>query len=78
MHSVVAAAFQFEGEVLWRRGPSLTYYGPALDLPLGGFFQKVNTDEWGLEYFFPTKFGEYPLSDTVVKRDYVFPYIYMH
>ena len=33
--SFVAAAFHSEGEVLWRRGPSLTYryYGPALDLP---------------------------------------------
>ena len=45
---------------LWRRGPSLTYYGPALDLPLGGFGPNVNTNERGLEYFVPTKFGEYP------------------
>ena len=54
------------------------YYGPALDLPLGGFGPKVNTNEWGLEYFIPTKFGEYPSSDSVVNCDYVFPYIYMH
>ena len=54
------------------------YYGPALDLPLGGFSPKVNTNERGLEYFIPTKFGEYPSSDSVVKSDYVFPYIYMH
>ena len=67
-----------KGEVLWRRGPSLTYYGPALDLPLGGFGPKVNTNERGLEYFIPTKFGEYPSSDSVVKSDYVFPYIYIH
>ena len=44
------------------------YYGPALDLPLGGFGPKVNTNERGLEYFIPTKFGEYPSSDSVVKR----------
>ena len=74
----VAAAFHSEGEVLWRRGPSLTYYGPALDLPLGGFVPKKKTNERGLEYFIPTKFGEYPSSDSVVKSDYVFPYIYMH
>ena len=67
-----------EGEVLWRRGPSLMYYGPALDLPLGVFGPKVNTNERGLEYFIPTKFGEYPSGDSVVKSDYVFPYIYMH
>ena len=76
--SFVAAAFHSEGEVLWRRGPSLTYYGPALDLPLGRLGPKVNTNERGLEYFIPTKFGEYPSSDSVVKSDYVFPYIYMH
>ena len=56
----------------------MAYYGPALDLPLGGFGSKVNTNERGLEYFIPTKFGEYPSSDSVVKSDYVFPYIYMH
>ena len=74
----VAAAFHSEGEVLWRRGPSLKYYGPALDLPLGGFGPKVKTNERGLEYLIPTKFGEYPSSDSVVKSDYVFPYIYIH
>ena len=73
----IAAAFHSEG-VLWRRGPSLTYYDLALDLPLGGLGPKVNTNEWGLEYFFPTKFGEYPSRDSVVKSDYVFLYIYMH
>ena len=56
----------------------MTYYGPALDLPLGGFGPKVNKNERGLEYFIPTKFGEYPSSYSVVKSDYVFPYIYMY
>ena len=32
---------------------------------------------WGHEYFIPTKFGKYPLNDSVVKADYVFPYINM-
>ena len=44
----------------------MTYYGPALDLPLGGFGPKINTNERGLEYFIPTKFGEYPSNDSVV------------
>ena len=32
----------------------------------------------GHEYFIPTKFGKYPSSNSVVKADYVFQYIYMH
>ena len=56
----------------------LTYYGPTLDPPLGSFGPKVNTNVWGHEYFIPTKFGKYPLNDSVVKADYVFPYINMH
>ena len=52
--------------------------GPALDPPLGGFGPKVNINVQGHEYFIPTKFGEYPSSDSVVKADYVFLYIYMH
>ena len=59
-------------------GPSLTYHGPALDLPLGGFDPNVRTNVRGHEYFIPTKFCEYPSSDSVVKADSVFPYIYMH
>ena len=31
----------------------------------------------GYEYFLPTKFGKYLSSYSVVKADYVFPYIYM-
>ena len=54
----------------------MTHYGPALDPPLGGSGQKVNTNVQGHEYFTPTKFGKYPSSDSVVKADYVFPYIY--
>ena len=54
----------------------MTYFGPALDPSLGGFGPKVNTNVWGHECFIPTKFGEYPSSDAVVKADHVFPYIY--
>ena len=56
----------------------LQYYGPALDLFLGGFGPKVNTNVRGYEYFIPTKFGKYSLNDLVVKADYVFPYIILH
>ena len=31
------------------RHQNQTYYGPALDLPLGGFGPKVNANERGLE-----------------------------
>ena len=47
----------------------MTYYGPALDPPLGGFGPKINTNVWSHEYFIPTKFGKYPSSDSVVKAD---------
>ena len=73
----VAVAFQSEEEVLWRSGPPVTYFGPDLDPPLGGF-AKVNTNVRGHEYFIPTKFGKYPLNNSLVKADFVFPYIYMH
>ena len=45
---------------------------------MGGFGPKVSTNVPGHEYFNPTKFGEYPSRDSVVKADYVFPYIYMY
>ena len=32
----------------------------------------------GNEHFIPTKFRKHPLSGSVVKAGYVFPYIYMH
>ena len=50
----------------------VTYNGPALDLPLGGFGPKVNKNERGLEYFIPTEFGEYPSSDSVVQSDHTY------
>ena len=36
----VAVAFWSEEEVLWRRGPPLTYFGPALDPPWAELDQK--------------------------------------
>ena len=48
-----------------------------LDPLLGRIGPKVNTNVRGQEYFIPTKFGKYPSSDSVVKADYVFQYIYI-
>ena len=60
------------------KGTPGTYFGPSLDPPVGGFGPRVNTNVRGHEYFIPTKFGKYPSSNSVVKADYVFQYIYMH
>ena len=54
-------------------GPSLTNIGHALDLT-----QKSIQMSGGHEYFIPAKLDKYPSSDSVVKADYVFPYICMH
>ena len=56
----------------------MTYFDPVLDLPLGRFGPKVNKNVRGHEYFIPAKFGKYPSSDSVVKADYVFQWIYMY
>ena len=54
----VAVAFQSEEEVRWRRGPPMTYFGPALDPPLGGSGRKTTTLVRDLEYFIHTKFHQ--------------------
>ena len=50
----------------------------ALDPTLGGLDPKVDTNVRGYKYFIPTKLSKYPSSDSVVKADSVFPYMYMH
>ena len=40
----------------------MTYFGPALDLPLGGSGQKTITLVRDHEYFIPTKFHKNPSS----------------
>ena len=56
----------------------MTYFGPALDPPLGGCGRNTLMHVRDLEHFIPTKFYKHPLSSSIVKTDYVFPYIYMH
>ena len=60
------------------KAPSLTNYGPALDPPLADLAQKSIQMCGCHEYFIPTKFGKYPSSDSVVKADSVFQYLYMN
>ena len=75
----VAVAFRSEEEVFWRRGPPPPgdLFCLALDLPLGKYGQNI-LHVPGHEHFIPTKFRKHPLSGSVVKAGYVFPYIYMH
>ena len=40
----------------------MTYFGPALDLPLGGSDRKTTTLVRDHEYFIPTKFHQNPSS----------------
>ena len=45
----------------------VTYFGPALDPPLGGYGQETLMHLWCHEHFIPTKFHIHPLSGSVVK-----------
>ena len=79
----VAVAFRSEEEVFWRRGPPPPPpRWPILPRPGSApgqiwpiyIFMHVP----GHEQFIPTKFHKHPLSGSVVKAGYVFPYIHMH
>ena len=73
-----AVAFQSK-KVFWRRGPPPgDLFGLALDPPRGRYGLNIFMNVPGHEHFIPTKFREHPLSGSVVKAGYVFPYIYMH
>ena len=78
----VAVAFRSEEEVFLKKGPPPPQSGDlfclALDLPLGKYGQNILMHMPGHEHFIPTKFHKHPLSRSVVKAGYVFPYIYMH
>ena len=56
----------------FEEGDPVTYFDPNL-----GYVRKT-TFVRDHEYFIPTKLCKYPSSGSVVKADYVFPYIYMH
>ena len=76
----VAVAFQSK-KVFWRRGPPPPpgdLFGLALNPPRGRYGLNIFMHVRGHEHFIPTKFRKHPLSGSVVKAGYVFPYIYMH
>ena len=58
--------------------PPVTYFCLTLDPPLGRYGHNILMHVQGLDHFTPTKFRKHPLSGSVVKANYVFPYIYMH
>ena len=73
----VAVAFQSEEEVRWRREPLWPIFAPPWIRPRMDLAekQKFVRDH---KHFINTKFRKHPLSGSVVKADYVFPYMYMH
>ena len=73
----IAVGFRSE-EVFLKKGTPHDLFCLALDPPLGGYGQNIFMHVTGHEHFIPTKFRKHPLSSSVVKAGYVFPYIYMH
>ena len=63
--------FRSEEEVCWRRGPPVTYIGPALDPPLGGSGRKTTTLVRDLENFIHTKFHQNSSSGSGEEVKYV-------
>ena len=57
--------------------PSVTYFASPWIYP-GQIWPNIFMHVPGHDHFIPTKFRKHPLSSTVVKAGYVFPYIYMH
>ena len=74
----VAVAFRSEEEVFFEEGDPRDLFCLALELPLGKNGQNIFMHVPGHEDFIPTKLRKHPLSGSVVKAGYVFPYIYMH
>ena len=55
----------------------MTYFALPGSAP-GQIWPNIFMHVPGHEHFIPTKFRKHPLSGSVVKAGYVFPYIYMH
>ena len=58
MHSVCCCSLPVWRKSLLKKGTPVTYFGPALDPPLGGFGRKTTTLVRDLEYFIHTKFHQ--------------------
>ena len=78
IHSICRCNLPVWRRIFLKKGDPVTYFGPALDPPLGGSGRNTLMHVRGHEHFIPTKFCKHPLSGSVVKADYVFQYIYMH
>ena len=77
--SFVVVFFQSEEKSSLKKGPLINILWPCPGSALGGFWPKKSIQNVRvMRNYIPNKFGEYPSSDSVVKADYVFPYIYMH
>ena len=71
-----ALAFRSK-KVFWRRGPPPWWpIWPRPRSARGRYGLNIFMHVPGHEHFIPTKFREHPLSGSVVKAGYVFPYIY--
>ena len=62
MHSVWCCSLSFWRRSSLKKETPMTYFGPALDPPLGGSGRKTTTLVRDLEYFIHTKFHQNPSS----------------
>ena len=62
MHSVCRCSLPVWRRSFLKKGTPLTYFGPALDPPLGGSGRKTTTLVRDHEYFIPTNFHQNPSS----------------
>ena len=73
----VAVASRSE-EDFFEEGDPMNYFGPALELLLGGSGQNALKRVRGLEYLIDTKFHQTQSSGSEVKAYYVFLYIHIY
>ena len=85
-HMLLECCYAF-GLLLWSSNLKKMFFeeGDPLDLFLpspgyapGRIWPKCLTHVRSHEFFIPTKFCKHPSSGSVVKADYLFPYIQMH
>ena len=62
MHLVCRCSLPVWRRSFLKKGTPVTYFGPTLDLPLGGSGRKITTLVRDHEYFIPTKFHQNPSS----------------
>ena len=75
MNSVCCCSLPVWKSFLKKGTPPGDLFGLALDPPRGRYGLNIFMHVPGHEHFIPTKFRKHPLSGSVVKAGYVFPYI---